>query len=268
MKDDLKRITDMTVSDLLQNEIILPSTYFKAFDQNAKNLSVNINSIQFESEVSTVITNEWESINNYMKKTIDNIDTLSEVTEHAQKAIDEKDTESLKSIGSSLLAMKKEINSLRELIYIDPLTQVFNRKWIYNHAITKEGKFFQDGVLVLIDVNDCNYLAKKYGQLIADNVIIYITKFLTKKLKHEQIEFDLVRYSNDQFIILIKNENVNNIFSFITNAKLELANATLKSKTGLIFKTSFNFGSQQYASNDLFQNTLENVAFLSLKDKA
>ena len=267
MKDNLKKITDKTVQDLLQNEIILPSSYFKSFDKNAKSLSIDLKDSEFENEVNNVIVDELKNINNYMKKTIENIDTLTAATEDAQKAIIDKDESKLKSINSDLVNVKNEINELKGLIYLDPLTKVFNRRWIYNQSIKEDGTFKNKGLLLFIDFTDCNYLADKYGNLLADNVIIYISKFLTGKFQNEKIDFEIARYSNSQFILFIKEETIVNITPFIKNIRLELSNKTLKSKSGLMFKTNFNFGLIQYTEKEYFQNTIENAAALSSREK-
>ena len=68
MKTKLKKITDKTVQDLLQNEIILPSSYFESFDKNAKDIKVDITDSDFEKEVSEVLVQELKVINEYMKK--------------------------------------------------------------------------------------------------------------------------------------------------------------------------------------------------------
>lgn len=267
MKHNLKKITDKTVQDLLQNEIILPSSYFESFDRNARDLSIDITDSSFENEVSSVIVEELKNINAYMKKTIKNIDTLTEATQDAQEAIRNKDESKLKSINTSLIDMKNEIDELKNLIYLDSLTKTLNRKWIYNNAINEEGTFNEEGLLLFIDINDFNYIIDKYGNLIADNVIIYISKFLTHKFKKENIAFNIARYSTDQFILFIQNEELINMISFINNVRLELSNSTLKSKSGLTFKTNFNFGLIKYNSHDLFQTTLETAVELSIKDK-
>lgn len=267
MKRNLKKITDKTVQDLLQNEIILPSSYFESFDRNAKDLSIDITDDQFENEVSDVIVKELKNINAYMKKTIANIDTLSQATKEAQDAIKNKDEGTLKNINSSLNDMKSEMDALKDLIYLDELTKVYNRKWIYNQAIAEDGSFGHEGMLLFIDINDFNYIIDKYGNLIADNVIIYISKFLSHKFKKENMDFNLSRYSNDQFILFINDDNLASIISFINNVRIELSNSTLKSKSGLTFKTNFNFGLVRYSANDSFQNILETAAQLSDKDK-
>ena len=93
VRNSLKKITGQTLQDLLQNEIILPSSYFKYFDQNAKKLSINISDHHFEHEVNNVIAEELQSINDYMNLAVTNIDVLSEQAENAQIAIAEKDSE-------------------------------------------------------------------------------------------------------------------------------------------------------------------------------
>ncbi|MCW8997046.1 MAG: hypothetical protein OQK77_14625, partial [Psychromonas sp.] len=77
----------------------------------------------------------------------------------------------------------------------------------------------------------------------------------------------IARYSNNQFVLFIKEETAENILSFVKNIRLELANTTLKSKSGLMFKTSFNFGVAKYSAAQDFQPTIEKAASLSRQEK-
>jgi len=260
MRTKLKKITDKTVQDLLQNEIILPSSYFESFDKNAKDIKVDITDNDFEKEVSEVLVEELKLINDYMKKTIKNIDNLSKATQEAQVAIAQKDESKLNTINTSLNDIKDELESLKGLVYLDSLTKVYNRKWVYNQAIEDDGSIGYKGILLFIDITDFNYIVDKYGNLIADNVIIYISKFLSQKLKKESLSFEIARYSNDQFVLFIKDDNLENVNSFVNNLRLEFSNSTLKSKSGLTFKTNFTFGATKFNEGDDFQKTLEIAA--------
>ena len=267
MKDKLKKITDKTVQDLLQNDIILPSSYFESFDKNAKDVKVDISDEEFEKEVSEVLVDELKNINEYMKKTIKNIDNLSKATKEAQEAIQNKDESKLHTINTSLIDIKQELDSLKGLVYLDDLTKVYNRKWIYNQAIQEDGTFGYNGILLFIDINDFNYIVDKYSNLIADNVVIYISKFLSQKLKKEGLDFDIARYSNDQFVLLIQSDQVKDINSFVHNIRLEFSNSTLKSKSGLTFKTNFTFGATKFKAQSDFHAILETAANLEDLDK-
>ena len=123
MRIKLKKITDKTVQDLLQNEIILPSSYFESFDKNAKDIKVDITDNDFEKEVSDVLVEELKLINDYMGKTIKNIDNLSIATQEAQVAIAQKDVSKLNTINSSLNDIKDEMEALKGLVYLDSLTK-------------------------------------------------------------------------------------------------------------------------------------------------
>lgn len=267
MKSNLKKITDKTIQELLLNEIILPSSYFKSFDQNAKNSNINIHDADFENEVSDIIVDELNKINSYMHKTVENIELLSHTTDAAQKALKENDTETLKELNANLSNMKNEINALKDKMNLDPLTKTYSRRWVYNYGIKDDGTFKNDGLLLFINLFDCDYLAKKYGNLLADNVIQYIAKFLNKKFNAENLDCDIARYSNNQFILFINDESIENISAFVKNIRLILANTTLKSKSGLMFKTSFHFGIVQYNARVNFQDTLEQAASLAFKEK-
>ena len=266
MKNNLKKITDKTINALLQNEIILPSSYFKSFDQNAKDFSVEIQDSDFENEIGTVIVEELNSINNYMNATVKNIDALSIATDDIQQAIKEKDEYKIQMLNASISNMKKEIIALKDSIYRDPLTHSFTRRWIYNNVVSSEGTFVDEGVLVFIDLIDCDYLTDKYGNLLTDNVILYIAKFLTNKFEAEKIDCNIARYTNSQFVLFIKDEEVKSIISFIKNLRMQLAHKTLKSKSGLMFKTNFTFGLAQYNSFETFQDVIEKAAALSFKE--
>jgi|GEM_PF-400842 len=267
MKTKLKKITDKTVQDLLQNEIILPSSYFESFDKNAKDINLDISDSDFEKEVSDVLVDELKIINQYMKKTIENIDNLSKATKDAQDAIQNKDDKKLDTINNSLGDIKNELESLKGLVYLDSLTKVYNRKWVYNQAILDDGTIGYKGILLLVDIADFNYIVDKYGNLIADNVVIYISKFLSQKLKKENLSFEIARYSNDQFILFIKNENIAELNSLVNNVRLEFSNSTLKSKSGLTFKTNFSFGATTFKENDDFQKLLEEAATMEDIDR-
>ena len=51
MKQELKKITDLTINDLLNNDIILPSTYFDKFNYHAKELEIDL-----DDENLTIVT--------------------------------------------------------------------------------------------------------------------------------------------------------------------------------------------------------------------
>ena len=65
MKNKLKQITDLTIQEVLGNEIILPSTYFKIFDKNIKKIDKNLKNENVSIDNTNIILEEFNSINKY-----------------------------------------------------------------------------------------------------------------------------------------------------------------------------------------------------------
>lgn len=257
MKSDLKRITDNTINDLLQSDIILPSSYFQSFDKNAKLLGKDIKDESFQEEVSEVIVEEFTQINNYMSQTITNIDKLSEVTKTAKTAIANRDEKEISNIYQQIESLQKELSSLQSEMYIDSLTSAYNKKWLYTEGISKEGTFGKDGIMSLININDYNYVQEEHGSLIADNLIIFITDFIIKQLNEEAYNFKIIRYTYNKFIIFFYDTSIKAPTSMLNQIQKSLLNSTLKSKSGVLIKTSYKFNVSRFISSDNFQELLE-----------
>ena len=267
MKDKLIKITDSTVSQLLNSEIILPSNYFQTFDKNAKELNIDLEDAGFEKEINEIIVDEFKKIDRYMKKTVSNIDTLSTAAHDAKEAIKNKDEAGIEKINEVVEGMQKEMMELQKQVYCDALTKLYNRKWINYNFLNEEGGFKKEGFLILIDIKDFKELNSKYGEIIGDNALIFTANFLKQKLEDEGFDFSLARYAGDQFILFVENSTKEKLVSFIRSIRIELSNYILKSKSGLTLKIVFCFGIADYDQRDDFLKRLEIANDLLKEDK-
>lgn len=257
MKDKLKHITDSTVNELLNQEIILPSTYFECFDKHAKTLDIELNNEEFEKELSELILEEYNTINGYVNSAVQSIDMAATLTKEAQEAIKQNNTLALNNLYEQIKELQSELEDITKNVYTDYLTKVHNKKWLYHKGLTKEAKFKEDLLIVLIDVNDYGYITQTYNKLIADNLLIFITKYLQEKFKEESIDFELVRYLNNKFVLLIKDDEISNIEAILNNVKTYLISTTLKSNSGVMIKPTFNFAMSKVKKEDSFHSSLE-----------
>lgn len=257
LKNKLMKITDMTMSELLSEEVIMPSVYFETFDKNAKVLEVEILEDNFEHEINKILVEEFNNISKYMNKTISNIELLGEATAKVEVAIERNDKESLKSLRIEIKQVEKDMKELKELIFIDSLTKAYNRKWIYKKILDTNGNFKDQGIFTIIEIEDFEYITSKYGSLIADNVLIFMTNFINKNLKKEGLNFKLARYCSDKFILFFEDIKMGEVKDIILNIQGEILNTTLKSKSGIMFKTGFSYKMDKFIKNDNFQELLE-----------
>lgn len=243
MKQELKKITDLTINELLNNEIILPSTYLDKFNYHAKELEVNLDDENFNKELNSLILEDFHTIENYMNLIISSAINLQENTKNATNAIINKDADSLGDIYKKMLDLESEIKNLNGKLFLDDITNTYNKKWLYNKFLDSNASFQQNGICVLVDVIDYVYIQKEYGELLSNNLLIFATKFIKQRLKDENFDFEIVRYNENKFLIFMKSdkENKKNIISSILNLEQLLSNTTLKSNSGLFIKAKYKF---------------------------
>lgn len=259
MKLTLKKITDNTVNELLKNDIILPSNYFQCFDKHAKTMDVKIDEEEFEDDLNLLIAKEYEDINEYMSKTVCNIDKLSDATQSVQDAILNKDESSLQRIYHEMDDLKKEIEEISNKIYKDTLTEAYNRKWLYGKYLKNNEFFPQHGVCVLANILDFDYIYDKYGALLCDSLLIFVSKFLKKSLTEEGVNYKLVKYIRGQFMIFIHDEPLKTSLLLVNNIKNLLSNTTLKNKAGILLKPNFNYSAASFYEKENFHECVESL---------
>jgi hypothetical protein len=97
LRQELKKITDLTINDLLNKNIILPSTYFDKFNYHAKELEIDLDDEKFKHEINKIILEDYQAIENYMNLIASSATSLQESTKNATNAILNKDIDSLKT---------------------------------------------------------------------------------------------------------------------------------------------------------------------------
>ena len=98
MRQQLKKITDLTINDILNKNIILPSTYFDKFNYHAKELEIDLDDEKFKHEINKLISEDFQAIENYMNLIATNAAALKESTKNAADAILNNDIDSLNDI--------------------------------------------------------------------------------------------------------------------------------------------------------------------------
>lgn len=259
MKNKLKEITDSTINELLEEEIILPSLYFSCFDKHAKLSEVKLEDENFQKEIDELLLSEINTINNYVKSASKNIDSVATLTLDAQKAIEENDSNALRTLYAQIKHLQTELHTMTENIYKDHLTNAYNKKWLFHKYLAQNSKFKEDAIVVLIDVKDFYYIKKNYNNLISNNLLIYIYQFINEELKKEDFKFQICRYLGSKFIILVQNNSLNCVSTFIKNTSSLLFKTTLKSNSGVMIKPKYNYASLAVKKDESFHEALNSL---------
>lgn len=109
---------------------------------------------------------------------------------------------------------KNSNKKLKEEIYIDPLTKVYNRRAGIS-SISLAFKNFKktnlSPAIILIDIDDFKRVNDTYGHDQGDTVLINVTKMLNKHIRSTDI---LCRWGGEEFLLICDGLKVDNVVSF------------------------------------------------------
>ncbi len=257
-KDILKTITEQSKNAIKTMEVVTPSVYASIFTKYASNHNVDI---EDEPELAqNLLMTECSNIANVQEQTSKNADRLSSSTSKALDAMKNKDEIKLNEALVETNELKKEIEKLKERVYQDELTRVYNRKWLHDHLLD-EDKFRQTGILAIIDLNYFKDINDTYGHIIGDKVLLLIATQLKKS------KGTVVRYGGDEFMIIFDKNTTKDKTMLILNAiRDSIVSKQLKIKD-ISFRVSFSFGCQEFKSGDYLNNIIDAADKHMYRDK-
>ena len=248
--DNLLKIISNETKDSINNfSIVTPSIYASIFSKFAENYDKVIDN---ENDLARdIILNECSNLTNIQNQTAKNVQQLSDHTDKAISAIKNSDETLLNEVLNETKALRQEILKLKEAVYKDELTHVYNRKWLHDNMLDNENKFLEDGTLSMIDLNFFKLINDTYGHVVGDKVLIFIANQLSKT------QASVIRYGGDEFIIIFKN-NINSDLAFQKLDELRQKIIHKKLKTGNdSFKISFSIGTYEFEEGDNLSNIIE-----------
>lgn len=262
MKKQLKKITDITINELLNKDVIMPSIYFEKFNKNARTVDIDIEDTTFVKELNNILVEDFNTVEKYMNEIEKNASLIKNAVKSTQTALLNKDIDTLTDVYSQMIKLEKEVKNLNHQLFVDDLTSNNNRKWIYNKFLNNKAEFEKSGVCVLINISDFDYINNEYGILLANNLIIFVSNFLKENLKDENFNFKIARFFDNQFLIFIEDKQEKEVSELIFNIKQLLVNTTLKSKTGLVLRADYKYSILKYKENEDSKDIFEQLFHL------
>ena len=126
----LKIISNETITAVNNINIVTPSIYKSYFDKHALTHGTNLDN---EAGITdSLLDDKIQMYSTMQNQNSQNAMRLSDNTSKAISAIREKDEVTLNQILIETNNLRKEIEKLKEAVYKDELTNVFNRKWMHD----------------------------------------------------------------------------------------------------------------------------------------
>ena len=153
--------------------------------------------------------------------------------------------------------LKKEIEKLKDLITVDFLTKVYNRraftqflreinrevKWTAKHRTRRQQK--TQFSLLLLDIDDFKKFNDEFGHLFGDKILKKTAKFLENSVR----DFDIVsRWGGEEFAIILRGTTLEQAKK---RAEIILENA--QKKLPITFSIGIIQSNLKYSSKQLFE---------------
>ena len=242
-KHILQIISNETKSSINQMSIVTPSIYTSLFSKFSA--EHNITMEDEEALSIDLLKQECSTLTDMQKQTSKTANQLSDTTSKAINAIQEKDEQGLATVLKETKNLRLEIEKLKEAVYKDALTRVYNRKWLKEHYLNSIADIFtQSGTLIMIDLNYFKEINDTHGHIMGDKVLVYISNEL-KKITH-----NIIRFGGDEFIIMFPEKiPFKSTIDVIKSTREHIINQKLKAKEHR-FTLSFSYGGAEFKVGD------------------
>lgn len=153
------------------------------------------------------------------------------------------DTTSLCEANSKL---EKLNDDLLEMSHKDPLTHLFNRRYFATQS--KKIQSFSkrnnlDLSLIVLDIDKFKAINDNYGHLIGDEVIIHLSKILTKNLRESDI---VSRFGGEEFVILLQDCDAQNTYLVAQKLREEVEQSFVELPNEEQLKYTISLGIAQF----------------------
>ncbi|MDQ1297579.1 MAG: Diguanylate cyclase [Campylobacterota bacterium] len=249
--------TKDTINDM---DIVTPTIYASIFSKFAILHDTSLD--EEESITNSLLNDKIALFTNMQNQTSENTKKLSDYTDKAIFAIKNDNEKILTEVLEETQELKEEINKLKEIMYKDELTNVYNRKWLHDTILDESAQGFKNsGTLAIIDLNFFKTVNDTYGHTVGDKVLVFIANLLRK------VEKNVVRYGGDEFIVIFSDGTTEkNALLKLNTAREELLTKHLKIKD-ISFKVSFSVGVQAFGRGDRLSDIIERADVNMYNDK-
>lgn len=250
-------MTNEVKKQICEQNVITPEIFANIFLQVAKE-----HDVEYENVAKQYMNEEVKKYLELQDKTTNAVNKLSESTSSAIDAIEKKDDGTLKVVLKDTKKLQQELERLKKMLYTDELTDVYNRKWLFDNLAGKDDHLFKEkGVMALIDLNYFKQVNDTYGHIIGDKVLVFIAAQL-RKAKGE-----VVRYGGDEFMVFFNaQEDTDDIRKRLEKLRESILKKHLKAKNAE-FRVSFSIGVTKYLEKETVEDVIERADNDMYEDK-
>lgn len=237
--------------DMILLDVILPDIEGYDLYHKIKEIDQNNTSIIFltsKDQDSDIVKGFSLGACDYIKKPFHNEVLKSRVLVHLH---DKQVKDELRKMNEQMEANMKKLNSLA---YRDPLTGLYNRRYVNEQLQDKIIHDQKQTALLMCDVDDFKHINDYYGHEVGDVVLIGIANLI------ESADSDIhaIRWGGEEFLIILFDKNKEEVFQTSERIRKSIERFPFSSQQ-IPFHCTISIGLTMYDNTYTFEQNLDNA---------
>ena len=274
----IEQIDDAIKNQTLNENFLLKiyNSYFLNNEYLNKIIQDTCSHISTTEQSLSLLKEKYQSHSNKVEIFITN-DNLE--LKNILKEILVQHTDTIKTLQDSnreIEKLKKEIESLKQETYIDPLTEIYNRRKLYmelQNKIKNYKTFFPKNpknpkiYLVMMDIDNFKQINDTFNHRVGDSVLKYVSKKVISSINKQQDIF--ARYGGEEFALVLVADSDKSALHTLKTIKQNVSNTTLKvsGTNQKIGNITLSYGATQYQPSESIDEFIERADNLMYKAK-
>ena len=154
--------------------------------------------------------------------------------------------------------IKSDLALFRKQLFSDDITKCQNRLWIYKYKLSDHDTFNDFGFIVSFKISDYESILKEYDSNVANKLLKLVSDYTIGYMDENHLNYDLVRYEEDNFLIFIHSLNEDEVGEHVVNMQKSMSNYRFK-HGNRVFNLIFYFAVMQYIKNESFTSVLDQL---------
>lgn len=235
--------------DMILLDVILPDIEGYDLYHKIKEIDQNNTSIIFltsKDQDSDIVKGFSLGACDYIKKPFHNEVLKSRILVHLR---DKQSKDELRKMNEQMEANMRKLNSLA---YRDPLTGLYNRRYVNEQLQDQIINDQKQAALLMCDVDDFKHINDYYGHEVGDVVLIGIANLIESADKN----IHAIRWGGEEFLIILFDKSKEEIFQTSERIRKSIERFPFSSKQ-IPFHCTISIGLTMYDNTYTFEQNLE-----------
>ena len=162
------------------------------------------------------------------------------------------------ALKSDISEIKSDLDLFRTQLFSDDITNSKNRLWIFKNKLSDHDTFNDFGYLVSLKISDFDVILKEYESNVANKLLKLVCEYMYSYLRENHLNFEIVRYSGENFLIFLYGLHETEVRSYIENMKQGMSHYKFKHRHK-VFNLSFYHAVMQYVKNESFSSVMDQL---------